>query len=142
MGQTSTGAFDGSGSGVFAGGAQIRTVFADYSFAVDGGAQGNITIGSIPSGSTIVGGFMVVDTAITGVGASVGITVESAGDVVAVAAISGAPWSTTGKKAIIPKRNTPETTSVTTTAARNILVVVSGADLTAGVVRLYLEVLG
>ena len=63
-------------------------------------------------------------------------------DVVAVAAISGAPWSTTGKKAIIPKRNTPESTSILTTAARNVLFVISGADLTAGKVQVYLEVMG
>jgi hypothetical protein len=83
---------------------------------------------------------MLVGTALTGAGASVGITAEGAGDIVAVAAISGAPWSTTGKKAIIPKRNTPESTSITTTAARDILFVISGADLTAGVVTLFLEV--
>lgn len=136
MGQLASGAFDGSGTGVFTGGSMIRSVTAQYSFAVNGGAQGSIIIGSIPLGSTIVGGYMNVGTAPVGAGASIGITVESAGDIVAVAAINGAPWSTTGKKAIIPKRNTPESTSVTTTAARNILFVISGADLTAGVVTL------
>lgn len=143
MGQTSSGVFDGSGTGVFRGaGTGVRLIESKYSFAKHGGAQGSIAIGSVPSGATIVGGYMVVDSALTGVGASVGITVESAGDIVAVAAISGAPWSTTGKKAIVPKRNTPETTSITTTQARNILVVISAADLTAGIVRLFLEVHG
>jgi len=140
MGQLANGAFDGSGTGVFTGGGEIRLVTAQYSFAIHGGAQSSIVIGNLPIGSVIVGGYMVVGTAVTGVGASVGITVESAGDVVAVAAISGAPWSTTGKKAIIPKRNTPESTSITLTAARNILFVISAADVTAGVVTLYLEV--
>lgn len=143
MGQTSSGVFDGSGTGTFRGsGAGARIIESRYSFAKHGGAQGNITIGSVPSGTTILGGYMVVDTAVTGVGASVAVTVESAGDIVASAAISGAPWSTTGKKAIVPKRNTPETTSVTTTQARNILAVVSGADLTAGIFRVFLEVHG
>lgn len=142
MGQLASGAFDGSGTGVFPGGGGVRSVAASYSFAANGGAEGSIAIGSIPAGSSIVGGYMSVATSPVGAGASVGITVEAAGDVVAVAAISGAPWSTTGKKAIIPKRNTPETSSVTTTVARDILVVISGAPLTAGAFTLYLEVQG
>lgn len=140
MGQLANGAFDGSGTGVFTGSGEIRTVTARYDFAVNGGGAGSIVIGSLPLGAVILGGRMEVGTALTGVGASVGITTEGAGDIVAVAAISGAPWSTTGKKAIIPKRNTPESTSVTLTAARNILFVISAADLTAGVVTLFLEV--
>jgi len=143
MGQLSSGAFDGSGTGVFTGGGQARWISAEYSFAVHGGAQGSIAIGSVPSGISVIGGYMNVETAPVGAGASIGITVESAGDVVAVAAIVGAPWSTTGKKAILPKRNTPEAASTfATTQARNILFVISGADLTAGKVQLYLEVMG
>jgi hypothetical protein len=140
MGQLANGAFDGMGTGVFSGTGAPRTVTAKYDFAVNGGAAGSIVIGNLPIGTVILGGYMLVGTALLGVGASVGITVEGAGDVVAVAAISGAPWSTTGKKAIIPKRNTPESTSITLTAARDILFVISGADLTAGVVTLFLEV--
>jgi hypothetical protein len=140
MGQLSNGAFDGSGTGVFAGTGAPRTVIAKYDFAVNGGAQGSIVIGNLPIGTVILGGYMLVGTALLGAGASVGITTEGAGDVVAVAAISGAPWSSTGKKAIIPKRNTPESTSITLTAARNILFVVSAVDLTAGVVTLFLDV--
>jgi hypothetical protein len=142
MGQLASGAFDGSGTGVFPGGGGVRVVTAKYDFAVNGGAEGSIVIGNLPLGSVILGGRMEVGTSPVGAGASIGITVESAGDVVAVAAINGAPWSTTGKKAIIPKRNTPETTSITLTAARNILFVVSGAALTDGVVTLFLEVQG
>jgi hypothetical protein len=142
MGQLASGAFDGSGTGVFSGGSDIRTVLCEYDFARHGGAQGSIVIGNLPSGSWVMGGFMNVETAPLGVGASIGITSEGAGDIVAVAAIAGAPWSTTGKKAIIPKRNTPESTSILLTEARNILFVISGADLTAGKVQLYLEVMG
>jgi len=142
MGQLASGAFDGSGTGVFPGGGQPRTMFCEYDFARQGGAQGSIVIGNVPSGMWIIGGFMNVETAPVGAGASIGITSEGAGDIVAVAAIAGAPWSTTGKKAIIPKRNTPESTSILTTAARQILFVISGADLTAGKVQLYLEVMG
>lgn len=142
MGQTSSGAFDGMGTGVFSGGTQVRSILCEYDFARHGGAQGSITIGNLPSGAWILGGWMNVETAPVGAGASIGISSEGAGDIVAVAAIAGAPWSTTGKKAIIPKRNTPESTSILTTAARNISFVISGADLTAGKVQLYLEIMG
>lgn len=142
MGQTASGAFDGVGTGVFTGGSQSRWIPMEYDFASDGGAQGSIVIGNVPSGTWIIGGFMNVETAPVGVGASIGISSEGAGDIVAVAAIAGAPWSTTGKKAIVPKRNTPESTSILTTAARNITFVISAADLTAGKVQLYLEVMG
>jgi hypothetical protein len=142
MGQHPSGAFDGSGTGVFTGGSQTRTTFAEYDFAKHGGAEGSIVIGNLPSGTWILGGWMNVETAPVGAGASIGITSEGAGDIVAVAAIVGAPWSTTGKKAIVPKRNTPETTSILTTEARDILFVISGAALTAGKVQLYLEVMG
>lgn len=142
MGQHASGAFDGIGTGVFPGGSAIRTVTAEYSFARHGGAVSSIVIGALPAGTSVIGGYMNVETAPVGAGASIGITLESAGDIVAVAAIVGAPWSSTGKKAIIPKRNTPETTSVTTTVARNLLFVISGAVLTAGKVQLYLEVQG
>lgn len=142
MGQTSSGAFDGMGTGVFPGGSEIRMIVCEYDFAVHGGAQSSIVIGNVPSGTWILGGFMNVETSPVGAGASIGVTSEGAGDVVAVAAIAGAPWSTTGKKAIIPKRNTPESTSILTTAARNILFVISGADLTDGKAQVYLEVMG
>lgn len=142
MGQLPSGAFDGSGTGTFRGGSQARFIVAEYDFATFGGAQASHVIGNVPAGTWIIGGWMVVETAPVGAGASIGITVESAGDVVAVAAIVGAPWSTTGKKAIVPKRNTPESASILTTVARNILFVTSAADLTAGKVQLYLEVMG
>lgn len=142
MGQLSTGAFDGMGTGVFTGGIQSRWVKAEYSFAKHGGAQSSIVLGSFRTGTQVIGGYMNVETAPVGVGASIGITLEGAGDVVAVAAIVGAPWSTTGRKAILPKRNTPEASAtIVTTAARNLLFVISGADLTAGKVQLYLEVI-
>lgn len=142
MGQLASGAFDGSGTGVFPGGAQSRWITATYDFAVHGGAEGEIVIGSVPSGTIIIGGYMLVETAVLGDGASVAVQVESANDIQTAAAISGAPWSTTGKKAIVPKRNTPESSSITTTAARNILAVISGAVVTAGKFQVRLEVQG
>ena len=142
MGQTASGVFDGSGTGVFTGGFQARWVTFEYSFARHGGAISSIALGRLPAGTSVIGGYMNVETAPVGAGASIGVTLEAAGDIVAVAAIVGAPWSTTGKKAIAPKRNTPETTNVTTTVARDLLFVISAAVLTAGKVQLHLEVQG
>ena len=114
----------------------LKVARGDYSFAVDGGAVSTIPlIGAtlIPSGSIIVGGFLEVTTAVVGAGASVGIQIESAGDTVAVAAVSGAPWSTTGRKSLIPAFT--GATTLKTTAARDISAVISAAVLTAGVFK-------
>lgn len=140
MGQLASGAFDGSGTGVFHGGSQSRWMVAEYDFAKHGGAQASHVIGNLPAGATVIGGFMNVETAPVGAGASIGVTLEAAGDIVTVAAIAGAPWSTTGRKAINPKRNTPESSAVVTTVARNLLFVTSAVNLTAGKVQLHLEV--
>lgn len=142
MGQLASGAFDGMGTGVFPGGSQSRWIIAEYSFAKHGGAQASHVIANVPAGTEVIGGYMNVETAPVGVGASIGVTLEAAGDIVAVAAIAGAPWSTTGRKAIIPKRNTPETSAVTATVARDLLFVTSAADLTAGKVQVHLELRG
>jgi len=45
---------------------------------------------------------------------------------------AGAPYSTTGGKAIVPKINTPESTSITLTEDREITCTVAVAALTAG----------
>jgi hypothetical protein len=121
----------------------LNVAVGKYSFAVDGGAAGTIGLmgaTGIPSGSTILGGFLQVDTAVTGVGASVAIQVEAANDIVSAAAISGAPWSTTGRKVIVPVFTVA--TEVVTTAARDISAVISAADLTAGVFRVVLIYVG
>lgn len=112
----------------------IKAASGTYSFAVDGGAVSTIgLIGStaIPAGSIILGGFLEVATAVTGAGASVAIQVEAANDIVTAAAVSGAPWSTTGRKSVIPAFT--GATTVKTTAARDISAVISAAVLTAGV---------
>src|SRR5690242_20315705 len=78
-----------------------------YDFSVDGGAIGTIVISDgqdkIPANAIILGGFVEVDTLVAGgAGATLAIQVEAAGDIVAAAAVSGAPWSTTGRKSVIP----------------------------------------
>jgi hypothetical protein len=112
-----------------------KPAVAAYDFAVDGGAVGDITLrgDTLPSGAVIVDSLIQVDTALTSGGsATVAIKVESAADVNAADAISGAPWSTTG-----PKRGDLTSTSapVKTTAARSIVATVGTAALTAGVFK-------
>lgn len=91
----------------------------------------------IPKDAIILGGFVEVITncASTDGGtdkATIAIHVESANDIVTAVAIeTGTPWDA-GKQAIIPKFNTPETTGIKTTAAREITVTVATAALTAG----------
>lgn len=108
-----------------------------YSFATDGGAVGDIILrgDSLPSGAIIRDALLDVDTALTGATATVAIKVEAAADVQAAAAISGAPWSTTGAK-----RSTfiATTAPIKTTAARNIVATVATAALTAGVFSVYI----
>lgn len=112
----------------------VKAARGRFSFTTDGGAQGDIDLTStaqIPSGAYITHGFVEVDTVLTSGGAAtVAVKVEGAGDIVAAAAVSGAPWSTTGRKSIVPVAT--GATSVKTTAARKIQATVATADLTAG----------
>lgn len=115
-------------------GGELQITRGRYDFAVDGGVQGDINItleADIPSGAIILGGFakvLVVPT--SGGAATLAIKVEAAADIIAAAAISGAPWSTAGRKSVIPVFT--GATSVETTAARKIVATVGAADLTAG----------
>jgi hypothetical protein len=126
-------------TGGYPSGTGIKFVRGRYDFAVDGGAVGTIAITAekIPANAIILGGLVEVDTAVTSGGsATVAVQVEGAGDIVAAAAVSGAPWSTTGRKSVVPAFT--GATTVKTTAARDISIVVAAAALTAGVVDVYL----
>lgn len=113
----------------------LQVVRARYDFAVDGGAVGDIDLTKsavVPAGAVIMGGFVEVDTVPTSGGsATIAVKVEGAADIVAAAAISGAPWSTTGRKSVIPVFT--GATTVKTTAARKVQATVATAALTAGV---------
>jgi len=96
---------------------------------------------TIPADAIVVGGFVDVNTAFTSQNtnnATIAIKVEGANDIISAAAVSGAPYSTIGRKAIVPKANTPESTSVKTTAAREITCTVATSILTAGKLTGYL----
>jgi hypothetical protein len=112
----------------------MKWIRGRYDFAVDGGAIGDIDltrVASVPANAVVVGGFLEVDTVPTSGGAAtIAIKVEGAADTVAAAAISGAPWSTTGRKSVIPVFT--GATSLKTTAARKVQATVAVAALTAG----------
>jgi hypothetical protein len=119
---------------------RMKTVKGEYDFAVDGGAVSTITLrgdNQVPAGSVVMGGFIEVDTAVTSGGAAtLGVNLEAAGDILAATVVSGAPWSTTGRKSVIPVFT--GATSVKTTVARSIAVTVAVAALTAGKFRVVL----
>lgn len=111
----------------------------DYSFAVDGGAVGTIALSGatgIPSGAIILAAYIEVVTPPTSGGAAtIAVQVESAADVQAAAAVSGAPWSTAGVK--LSSARTFAAAPVKTTADRDISIVIATAALTAGAFRIY-----
>lgn len=105
-----------------------------YDFAVDGGAVSTITPAStvtLPVGAIIYGGLLEVLTAATSGGsATVAVQAQAANDIINAAAYGGAPWSTTGIKAIIPVMTAATAVQIATTA-KQIKVVVGTAALTA-----------
>ena len=122
----------------------VKTAVGEYDFAVDGGAIGAITLraagsasNQIPAGSVITGGYLEIDTAFTtGSAATMAIHVEGAGDVVAATVVSGAPYSTTGRKSIIPAGT--GATSLKTTVPRSIVATIATGTVTAGKGRVVL----
>lgn len=116
-----------------------KAAVATYSFASNGGAVGDITLTGdrVPSGAVVVDAYIKVTTALTSGGAAtVAVKLESAADINAADAISGAPWSTTGAKRA---DFTATTAPVTTTAARSIVATVGTAALTAGAFTVVIE---
>ncbi len=96
---------------------------------------------TIPIHSIVVGGFMDVNTPFTSENANnatIAISVEGANDIQTATAVSLAPWSSHGLKAITPKANTPESTGIKLTAAREITATVATSALLTGKVSGYL----
>lgn len=117
---------------------QVKVAVGLYDFDTDGGAVGDITLrgDSIPSGAILLDALLHVDTVPTSAGAAtVAVKVESAADINAADAISGAPWSTAGaKRADFTATSAP----IKTTAKRNIVATVGTAALTAGRFQVYI----
>lgn len=116
----------------------LKSAVGEYDFAVDAGAIGAITLrgsgplgNQIPSGAVIVSGYIEIDTLFTtGTAATMAISVEAANDIVSATIVSGAPYSTTGRKSIVPAGT--GATSVKTTAARSIVATIATGTVTAG----------
>lgn len=91
----------------------------------------NILGGVIPNGSVIMGGFIEVDTGFTtGTAATAAISIEGANDLQTATVVSGAPYSTTGRKAITPVFTAA--TTIKTTAARSLTLTIATGTITAG----------
>ena len=141
MGQTAQYAFDGSGA---APNAQRRLVQGTYDFSKVGGGTATYNLIKLNSGARVLGGWVEVSgtpAAASGT-PTIAVQVEGANDLISAASVLGAPWSTAGKKAITPKINTPESTSITLTADRNVAALIGAAPLSAGVFTVFLEVVG
>lgn len=83
----------------------MKTVAAQYDFAKLGGAVGDYALGvKIPAGAIIINAFAYVQTAATSTNstATIAVKAETANNIFTAAAVSGAPWSTTGMKLAIP----------------------------------------
>ena len=129
---------------VIEGTSRLKEASGEYDFAVDGGAIGTITLrsaggatmgGSIPNGSVVLGGYIEVDTGFTtGTAATMALTTgEAANDLQTATVVSGAPYSTTGRKSITPAFT--GATGIKLTAARNLQAVVATGTVTAGKLR-------
>ena len=119
----------------------VKSWRGEYDFAVDGGAVSTITLrsndGPIPVGSYILTGILEVTTALDSSGsATAAVQVVAANDAVTATAFGSAPWSTTGRKSIIPVAT--GATSLKTTGSTNPKVVIGTAALTAGKFSLHL----
>ena len=128
---------EASGGHPFATGG-LRVARARWSFAVDGGAVSTINGAGatiIPSGAVVVATLLNISTAVTSGGAgTLAVGVEAAGDQQTAAAVSGAPWSTTGWRWAT---QTFTTAPDVTTAARDIRFDIAAVALTAGVVDVF-----
>ena len=114
-----------------------------YDFAVDGGTIAAHGLGeTLPDNAIICGGFVDVVTTCTTEGTDAGtmaISVLTANDIVAAIAVvdGGNPWDA-GLQAIIPKANTPESTGIKLTAAKEVTATIATQAFTAGKFHVFL----
>lgn len=113
----------------------LKTWKGSWDFAVEGGAVSTIPLrsddGDIPDGAVVLGGYVEVLTPLTTAASGTGaLQTEAANDTVNAAAVSGAPWSTGGRKSIIPAFT--GATTLKTTVRRVPAFVIGTGALTAG----------
>lgn len=120
---------------------RLKLYRADYSFAADGGAVSTIALSGtagLPAGAIILSAYIEVTAALTSGGAAtVALQAENAGDIQAAAAVTGAPWSTTGVK--LSSARTRAAAPIKLAAASDVSAVIAVAALTAGAFRVYVE---
>jgi len=96
---------------------------------------------TVPAYAIVVGGFYDVNAPFTSDSTNAGtlaISVEGANDILSAVAIDSNDPATIGRKAIIPKANTPESTSVKASEAQEITVTVAVEVLLTGKLTGYL----
>jgi hypothetical protein len=125
-------------SGAAAGGSVMSVAHAKYSFAADGGVTGLITPAStavIPINAIIIGGHINVTTAVTSAGAATLAVGTSAGS--AANSILTATAKASLTLAALINSTATLAAPVKLSAAGSITVTVGSADLTAGVVEIF-----
>lgn len=130
----------GDNEGRIRGGKKVKKF--TYSFAVNGGATGDIALtagdSTIPSGSLVVDAWADVQTVFTSGGAAtVAVKLAAAADLNTADAISGAPWSTTGLKRL--DKLIAADAGIKLAAAAAPVLTVATATLTAGIAVIYVE---
>lgn len=122
----------------------MRTVVAQFDIAVHGAAVGAYGLRvRLPKGAVIANVFADVIVAPTSADstATIAVHAEAANDLFTAAAVSGAPWSTTGRKQGIPDWATVADYKKCT-VEREITVTVAVQTLTAGKVDFYITYAG
>lgn len=121
-----------------------KTYKYTFDFAVLGGAVSAIVMtapdGALPNNFIVQNAFIDVITGFTGaanceLALSTG---QGAGDLVASAVVTGAPWSTATREVTIPLLGTISTW-IKTTAARSPVATITVAAVTAGKFNLFIE---
>lgn len=119
---------------VVPGGQKNDAVF-EYDFASQGGAIGTIFLRGplLPTGAVLSDSFMKVITALASLGAAeVAIGAVAAGDIQTAAAVSGAPWASTGLKDTSAPEPGTESGYLTLTANGRLRMDITVAALTQG----------
>lgn len=117
----------------------MKTLAWQYDFAVHGGAVGDIATGCrVPNGAVIINAFATVLTAATSTNstATIAFKANAANDIFTAAAVSGAPFSSTGQKLAIPDLATVADYK-TMTAERELTMSIAVEALLGGKINFY-----
>lgn len=111
---------------------QVRFTY-DPSANTSTRAAGTYTLSAtVPSGAIIVGGYANVVTAFSSAAGTAAVALQiQASNIIASATVGGAPWSTTGTKAVVPNGTTAGG-GIATTAAVSPVAIVTNQALTGG----------